>query len=116
MNRDWRRRYTPEQRSRGGRNRLRREERFEEVRARFLDDRKGFVIAEGLYLLNGKLLPYVLRHSVSHVQKFDLVIDGRLHCCSGWRGLPCKWMRIRAREARRINVCYAALECSVFSI
>jgi len=112
---DWRRRYTPEQRSRGGRNKSRREERFEEIRARFFDDRKGFVIASGVYAMDGRVFDYALRHSVSHAQKFDLLLDGRLHCCCGARRLPAAWMRKRkrARIALEENTTYDALKQSL---
>ena len=107
---DWRRRYTSKQRSRGGFNKPRREERFEEIRARFFDDRKGFVIASGIYAMNGRVFDYVLRHSVSHAQKFDLLLNGRLYCCCGVRRLPSPWMRRRARIAREENTTYKAIE------
>jgi len=107
---DWRRRYTPDQRSRGGRNKPRREERFEEIRARFLQDRKGHVIASGIYAMNGRVFDYVLRHSIFHAQKFDLVLDGKIYCSCGLRGLPTAWMRKRARLAKEENVTYDALK------
>ena len=98
-------RYTQKQRSLGGLNKPRRAERFEEVLARFHDDRKGLVIAEGC--TNG--IFWQLRHSTKHARQFDVLHDGKLIARGNARSLPGKWIRAKARKAAKENTTYKAI-------
>jgi len=98
-------RYTDLQRSLGGLNKPRREERFEEVVGRFNDDRKGAVIAEGVTYSATSISPWSIRHSTTHADQFDVVCDGETVATSGKRSLPTKFIRKRARE--NAATCYA---------
>ena len=101
--------YTQKQRRLGGINRPRREETFEEVIARFHDDRKGLVIAEGAtYTAKGES-HWQVRHSTAHANQFDVVHDGVRIAKSNVRNLPTKWIRARAKTAKAGNVSYAAI-------
>ena len=98
-------RYTQRQRSLGGLNKPKHPERFEEVLARFQDDRKGFVIAEGC--TNG--ICWQLRHSTKHARQFDVLHDGKLIARGNARSLPSKWIRRKAREAAKTNTTYQSI-------
>ena len=91
-------RYTDRQRSLGGLNKPRREERFEEIVGRFKDDRKGAVIAEGVTYSATSSKPWSVRHSTKHADQFDVVCDGQTVATAGKRTLPTKFIRKRARE------------------
>ena len=101
--------YTPEQRRLGGLNRPKRDETFEEVLARFKQDRKGHVIAEGVtYSARGESR-WQVRHSTDHAEQFDVLADGQRIAKAGPRKLPTQWIRGRAKRARETNTTYANL-------
>lgn len=101
--------YTQKQRLLGGLNRLRRDEDFEEVIARFLNDRKGHIVAEGVtYSADGESAWQVV-HSTDHVNRFDVICDGERVAISNPRSLPTKWIRKRASKAKLANTNYYAI-------
>lgn len=101
--------YTQKQRRLGGLNRPRREETLEEVLARFRDDRKGHVVAEGVtYSANGES-HWKIQHSTAHAEQFDVVHDEMRIARANVRNLPTKWIRKRARVAKEKNTTYAAI-------
>jgi hypothetical protein len=101
--------YTQAQRRLGGLNRPKREERFEEVIARFRADRKGHVVAEGVtYSAQGES-HWQVRHSTAHADQFDVLADGRRITRGGPRQLPTPWIRKKARAAKEQNATYAAI-------
>lgn len=104
------RQFTLEQCSRGGRNRPKRDETFEEVIKRFHDDRKGHVIAEGVtYSAKGES-HWQVRHSTAHAKQFDVVAGGRVIARGNPRSLPTPWIRKKTRKAKDENLTYQALK------
>lgn len=109
MERQKHRRYTLEQCSRGGRNKPRHDETFEEVLGRFRDDRKGLVIAEGVtYTAKGEST-WQVRHSTAHANQFDVVADGKVITRGNPRNLPTPWIRKKARQTKEENKTYLSL-------
>lgn len=91
-------RYTYEQRSRGGKNKPRKEEEWHEVVARGQAACKGQVVTRGVYYINGKSNPFVMIRSTAHAQQFDVYYNGRLVDRAGKESLRCQILRKRARE------------------
>ena len=102
-------RYTTEQRSRGGKNKPKRETTYEEILARFHDDRKGYVIASGTTYTSKGQSTWTIRHSTKHCQQFDVIQNGSLIRRGGKRVLPAKWIRKKAKEASEKNTNYTAI-------
>ena len=103
--------YTTEQRRLGGLNKPRRDETFEEVIQRFHDDRKGHVIAEGVTYTSRGQSRWEIRHSTAHANQFDVVQDGDVVAKGNPRSLPAKWIRTKARGAKKGNTTYSAINC-----
>lgn len=101
--------YTNKQRSLGGLNKPRREETFEEAISRFHDDRKGYVIAEGVTYTSEGERPWHIQHSTSHARRFDVVQGDKLIAKGNPRSLPAKWIRAKTRKAKEENVTYSAI-------
>lgn len=102
-------RFSRERCVKGARNRSGHEERFEEVLARFRDDRKGYMVTEGVTYTSRGAEPFALRHSLGHAKQFDVLFAGRVLLSAGERSLPTKWLRRRARDANEHNITYAAI-------
>ena len=98
--------YTKQQRSLGGLNKPRREERFEEIQQRFLDGRKGHVIAEGTTYTSKGQTGFKITHSKKHANSFDIIQGGATIKTANSRSLPTKWIRKRAKTAAKTNVTY----------